>query len=659
MINPFPPGSHGHPATPRRRGLPTLSSATASAHGHSTPPSWRGSLAPGPAADSRQGHPARVRCPRLVRSRRTARWRLALLLTVATGLAGAEPVTVALPPVATIDWEAMILGLMGGLALFLFGMEQMSDALKAVAGERMKDILGRLTANRWLGVATGALVTAVIQSSSVTTVLVVGFITAGFMTLTQSIGVIMGANIGSTLTAQIIAFQVNELALLLIAAGFLLLFVTRREPWHHYGAATLGIGLIFFGMSVMSEAMAPLRGYAPFLELMRGLEQPAVGILVGLVFTALIQSSAATTGIVIVLAGQGLINLPAGIALALGANIGTCVTALLACIGKPREAVRAALVHLIFNVAGVLIWFELIGPLAHLVAWLSPAHPELTGVERLAAEAPRQIANAHSLFNIANTLLFIGFTGQFARLVVWLVPELPEEEEERVGRARYLDEELLATPALALDRVRMEVMRMGDRVQEMLARILPAIIAGNRESLAEVKAMDDAVDSLNAQIIDYLGKISRLTLTAAQTADLIRLMSAVNDLENIGDVIETNLVVLGNERIAQGLSISQPTREVLNGFHRAVTKSVGGAVQAVSQKNHLAAQTVMDMKQEINRIADSAALHQARRLVAAEPKRIPAYTIEMDIMEKLKRIYYFAKRMAKSVTGEPEPREEG
>jgi phosphate:Na+ symporter len=289
------------------------------------------------------------------------------------------------------------------------------------------------------------------------------------------------------------------------------------------------------------------------------------------------------------------------------------------------------------------------------VTWLSPSHPELAGAERLAAEAPRQIANAHSLFNIANTLLFIGFTPQFARLVSWLVPERPEAEEA-VGRARFLDEELLATPSLALDRVRMEAMRMGERVQEMLARILPAIIAGNRDSLAEVKAMDDAVDSLHAQIIGYLGKISRLTLTEAQTADLIHLMGAVNDLENIGDVIETNLVVLGNERIDQGLSISQPTREVLNGFHRAVTKSVWGAVQAVAQKNALAAQTVMDMKQEINRIADSAALHQARRLVAAEPKRIPAYTIEMDIIEKLKRIYYFAKRMAKSVTGEPESR---
>jgi phosphate:Na+ symporter len=583
------------------------------------------------------------------------RWPLAWLLVAVGGLAGAATLPGTESTAGGLDGEAMFLGLLGGLALFLYGMELMSDALKAVAGERMKDILARLTVNRWLGVATGAFVTAVIQSSSVTTVLVVGFITAGFMTLTQSIGVIMGANIGSTFTAQLIAFQVDELALLLIAVGFLPMFVTRKERWRQYGAATLGIGLIFFGMSVMSEAMAPLRTYAPFLELMRGLERPAVGILVGLVFTALIQSSAATTGIVIVLAGQGLINLPAGIALALGANIGTCVTALLACIGKPREAVRAALVHLIFNVAGVLIWFELIEPLARCVTWLSPSHPELAGAERLAAEAPRQIANAHSLFNIANTLLFIGFTPQFARLVSWLVPERPEAEEA-VGRARFLDEELLATPSLALDRVRMEAMRMGERVQEMLARILPAIIAGNRDSLAEVKAMDDAVDSLHAQIIGYLGKISRLTLTEAQTADLIHLMGAVNDLENIGDVIETNLVVLGNERIDQGLSISQPTREVLNGFHRAVTKSVWGAVQAVAQKNALAAQTVMDMKQEINRIADSAALHQARRLVAAEPKRIPAYTIEMDIIEKLKRIYYFAKRMAKSVTGEPESR---
>jgi phosphate:Na+ symporter len=548
-----------------------------------------------------------------------------------------------------IDWGTMAMGLFGGLALFLFGMEQMSDALKAVAGERMKDILARLTTNRFMGAATGAFVTAVIQSSSVTTVLVVGFITAGLMSLAQSIGVIMGANIGTTITAQIVAFKVTKAALLMIAVGFFLLFASKKERSRQYGGMIMGLGMIFFGMSVMSDAMKPLRTFQPFLDLMATMETPLIGILVAAVFTGLVQSSSATTGIVIVMASQGFISLPTGIALAFGANIGTCVTALLASIGKPREAVRAALVHVVFNVGGVLLWFGLIDQLAAFVQWFSPTHPELTGTERLAAEAPRQIANAHTVFNLANTLIFIGLTGQLARLVEWLVPDRPLEEEALAVRAKYLDDELLATPSLALDRVRLEALHIGERVQEMMSLIMPAIISGNRESLAEVARMDDAVDTLHAQTISYLGKISRLPLTDSQTKELIRLMEAVNDLENVGDVIETNLVVLGNERIDQGVSVSQPTREVLNGFHAAVTKAVWAAVQAVSQKNEAAAETVISMKQEITRIAESAAIHQAQRLVAEEPNRIPAYTIEIDIIEKLKRIYYFAKRMAKSV----------
>jgi phosphate:Na+ symporter len=415
----------------------------------------------------------------------------------------------------------------------------------------------------------------------------------------------------------------------------------------------MGLGMIFFGMSVMSDAMNPLRSYQPFLDVMATMQNPFIGMLVAAAFTGLVQSSSATTGIVIVMASQGFITLPTGIALAFGANIGTCVTALLASIGKPREAVRAALVHVFFNVAGVLLWLGLIDQLATFVQWFSPSHPELSGTARLAAEAPRQIANAHTVFNIANTLIFIWFTPQLARLVEWLVSDRPLEEEAILVRAKYLNEELLATPSLALDRVRLEVLHMGERVQDMMSRIMPAIFTGNREVLAAIARMDDDVDRLHAQIIDYLGKISRQQLTESQTGELIRLMEAVNDLENIGDVIETNLVVLGNERIDEKVSISQPTREVLNGFHEAVTKSLWAAVQAVSQKNELAAQTVTSMKQEISRIADSAAIHQAQRLVAEEPNRIPAYTIEMDIIEKFKRIYYFAKRMAKTVGSVP------
>jgi len=548
-----------------------------------------------------------------------------------------------------MEWGVMGMKLFGGLALFLFGMEQMADALKAVAGERMKLILARLTTNRFMGAVTGAFVTAIIQSSSVTTVLVVGFITAGLMSLAQSVGVIMGANIGTTITAQIVAFKVTKAALLMVGVGFSMLFASKQERTKQYGAMLMGLGLVFFGMSVMSDAMKPLRSFQPFLDLMIQMENPIVGILIAAAFTGLIQSSSATTGIVIVMASQGFITLPAGIALALGANIGTCVTAMLAAIGKPREAVRAAAVHVFFNVGGVLLWIMFIPQLAEFVAWLSPVHPELDGIAKLGAETPRQIANAHTIFNIANTVIFIGFTTQIARLVEKLIPEGDLEEESMSIRAKYLDEELLSTPSLALDRVRLEVLNMGERVQEMLDRIMPAILTGNRETLATIEQMDDEVDILYEQIISYMGAISKRQLTDQQTEELLALMAAVGDLENIGDTIETNLVVLGNERIDAGVSISEPTRKVLNDFHKVVNKAFRLAVQAVSQSNDEVAELVIAMKDEVSELADSAAAHQAERLVAEEPNRIPAYTIEIDIIEKQKRIYYFAKRMAKTV----------
>jgi phosphate:Na+ symporter len=549
---------------------------------------------------------------------------------------------------AGMAWGAMAMQLFGGLALFLFGMDQMAEALKAVAGDRMKIILSRLTTNRWMGAMTGAFVTAVIQSSSVTTVLVVGFITAGLMSMSQSIGVIMGANIGSTFTAQIIAFNVTQYALLMVAAGFYLLFATKQEKTRYYGAMIMGLGLLFYGMGVMGDAMAPLRSYQPFLDLMSHMENPLLGILVGTLFTALVQSSAATTGIVIVIAAQGFITLPAGIALAFGANIGTCVTALLAAIGKPREAVRAAVVHVLFNVFGVLLWVGFIDQLAQLVTLVSPTHPELTGLERLAADTPRQIANAHTIFNVANTLIFIGLAGQFARFVEWLVPDKPLEEVV-ITKPRYLDEELLDTPSLALERVRLEIGHMGGRVKAMLQDIMPAILAGDRLMLKQVARIDDEVDLLHRAIISYLGRISRKRLTEEQTREFMSLMAAANDLENIGDIIETDLVHLGNQRISQGVSVSDSTREVLTRLHDVVSSTAALATAAVVDKDLSSAENVISMKADINRLMTSAALHQARRLVAEEPNRLAAYTVEMDIIEKLKRIYYFAKRMAKTV----------
>jgi phosphate:Na+ symporter len=547
------------------------------------------------------------------------------------------------------------MGLLGGLALFLFGMEQMASSLKAVAGERMKSTLARLTDNRIMGVLTGAGVTAVIQSSSVTTVLIVGFISAGLMSFAQSIGVILGADIGTTITAQIIAFKVTKYALALVAAGFAGLFFAKSERLRLRGGFVMGLGLVFFGMAVMGESMEPLRSYEPFLDLMTRMENPLLGIAVAAGFTALIQSSSATIGIIIVMAGQGLVSLPAGIALLLGANIGTTITAVLASIGRPREALRSAIAHVLFKVVGVLVWVFVIDQLASLSSWLSPGAPGLTGAERAAAETPRQIANAHTIFNVINTLLFLPFAAQFARLVERLVPDRPIEEEA-VIRAKYLTADLIRTPTLALDRARLEILHMGNRVRDMYSLSLPAVLAGTPARLDEVEQMDDAVDALHGQIIKYLGDISKTSLTSRETEELLRLMEATNDIENIGDIVETNLVQLGHERIEANVSISAATEQVITEYHETVGRALDAALQAVAQRSVEAGSSVIAMKKEINRLGESAAIHQAQRLVAEEPNRLPAYKIEIDILANLKRVYYFTKRLARVVVSAEESR---
>ncbi|MCP4004638.1 MAG: Na/Pi cotransporter family protein, partial [bacterium] len=312
----------------------------------------------------------------------------------------------------------------------------------------------------------------------------------------------------------------------------------------------------------------------------------------------------------------------------------------------PREALRAALVHVLFNVAGVLIWLPFIDQLAQFVLWISPAAEGLAGAEKLAAETPRQIANGHTVFNVVNTFVFIGFATQFAWLAERFVPDRPIEEEEAV-RAKYLDFELINTPSLALDRVRLEILHLGDRVKEMLIAILPAVLSGTNEELTRIAEMDDAVDSLHGRIVSYLGRISQVKLTEAETEEFVQLMASTNDLENIGDIIETNLVTLGQRRIEVGLSISMQTQEVICEFHASVVRALDSALLAVTQKNEAAARIVVDMKGEINRLADSAALHGAERLVAAAPNREETYSMEMNILENYKRIYYFTKRMCR------------
>jgi phosphate:Na+ symporter len=549
----------------------------------------------------------------------------------------------------TLSLTILAMELLGGLALFLFGMEQLTDGLKAVAGGGMKRVLARLTTNRFKAAFAGAFVTAVIQSSSVTTVLVVGFASAGLMTLGPSIGVIMGANIGTTVTAQIIAFKVTKYALVLVAIGFGLLFMGKSDRVRCYGAMLMGLGLIFFGMELMSTATRPLRSYEPFIDTMRSMSNPVLGILIGAAFTSVVQSSSATTGVVIVLASQGFISLEAGIALIFGANIGTCVTALLATAGKPREAVRAGMVHVVFNVLGVVLWLGFIGYLAQVVRWISPTAEHLEGASRLAVETPRQIANAHTIFNVANTLIFIWFTGPIAKLVKRLVP-VREETEPQAIEPQYLDDVLLDTPDLALDRVRMEVRRMGEMVTGMAQGSLAAVVDGTEGDLQSLRAADNDVDALHGAIVAYLGELSQGSVSSDLSGRLRDYVSAANYLENIGDTIETNLVEAGFQRLNTNLEISEGTREVLGRLHTRVLWSVDLAVKAMAEWDGDLAEEITRAKDEINDLANQADVHLGTRLTADAPNRLQAFRIESDVIENYKRIYYFAKRVAKVVT---------
>jgi phosphate:Na+ symporter len=548
-----------------------------------------------------------------------------------------------------INWFFLCIGLLGGLSLFLYGMERMSDALKNVAGEKMKDILAVLSNNRVMGLITGAIVTAVIQSSSVTTVMLVGFVSAGLMSLSQTVGVILGADIGTTITAQIVAFKVTKYALLLLAVGFGMLFISKREHIQQYGYMIMGLGMIFFGMGVMSDAMHPLRTYQPFIDLMANMSNPILGILVAAIFTALVQSSSASMGVVIVLAMQGLITLEAGIALALGANIGTCVTAGLASLGKPREAVRVATSHVLFKIIGVLIMLPLIGPFAKFVVYISPSPAEgLTGLEAAASVLPRQVANAHTLFNVGIAVLFLPFIAYFARFVFWLVPDKPIEEIEEV-QPKYLSEMLFHTPSLALDAARHEMKRMGKRVDLMNSAMMPAVLTGNKESLLALREMYKEVDILHKHLVTYLAKVSQLKLNEFQTNKFINLMTAVNNLDYVGDLIEVNMVDLGTRRIEKGFKISAATQKVLNTLHVVVSDSLKAAVRAVVEEDKDYAYRVILMKEDVDRLEAKADLHQAQRLVSEDSGKFEAYSVEVDIIEKLKRIYYHALQMAKTV----------
>ncbi len=424
----------------------------------------------------------------------------------------------------------LVLGLLGGLALFLYGMQMMSQGLEAAAGNRMKGILEKLTANRFLGVAVGAGITAIIQSSSATTVMVVGFVNSGLMTLNQAVWIIMGANIGTTITGQLVALDAGAVAPLFAFIGVALVVFFKKVTFHNYGQIIAGFGILFIGMEMMSSSMEPLRDSEGFISLMTSFSNPLLGILAGAVFTAVIQSSSASVGILQALAVSGLIGLDNAVFVLFGQNIGTCITAVLASIGTSRNAKRTTIIHLMFNIIGTIIFTTvcILTPLTDLVESWTPG--------RVAA----QIANMHTLFNVTTTLLLLPFGNYLASLARRILPE-HSSEDAGVQKLVYLkpvmkpDEYAIGTSSIIMSSVSNELKRMAEMVRTNVGESFDAVSSGTTTKLADVAEREDYIDFLNKEISRY---ISNMMIHETNAGDLKKIngyFRICTNLERIGD----------------------------------------------------------------------------------------------------------------------------
>jgi phosphate:Na+ symporter len=549
----------------------------------------------------------------------------------------------------SLDLIQMLGLLIGGLALFLFGLELMTGGLKAIAGSRLQDLLGKLTANRFRGVLAGAFVTALLNSSTITTVLMVGFVSAGLMTLTQSVPMIMGANIGSTVTAQIIAFDVSALTPFMLAFGFLFHAFSRHQLLQQLGSVILGLGLLFLGIQFMGEATHPLRTFQPFIDAMQDMENPFLGIVVGAVFTAVVQSSAATLAVVIALAGQGLMPLEAGIALILGANIGTCGTALLASIGKTTEAVQVGIVHLLFNVLGVLFWIFLIPQLANLVRHISPSYPDLQGVARLAAETPRQVANTHTLFSVASTLILIWFTGPISKLAQVIVPAR-QKETKRAGDPLYLDESSLTVPSLGLQRIRLELTRLGEQVLEIVRRGSNVAINGQIGDISGLMDQGREIERLASAILHYIGRLSQAEHSSKESERMLDLAQTATSLEGVSDIVATNLVSVTQQRLKEGVDLARLRDENTSRFADAVIRNLEHAVETMRQPGSRPGETsrAVATKAEIEALAAAARQSVLDKLQLANKADVLGFRLATDMIEQFTQIARFSGTIART-----------
>jgi phosphate:Na+ symporter len=531
----------------------------------------------------------------------------------------------------------IIFGLVGGLAIFLYGIRLASEGLRKAAGGQLRALLSLLTKNRFLALFTGASLTLATQSSSATTVMLVSFANAALIELEQAIGVILGADIGTTFTVQLIAFRISEYAPLMVALGFLINLISRQRKLKYSGQVILGFGLLFLGMGIMAEACHPLRSSEAFVQTLLNFgENPILMLLIAAAFTALIQSSAATLGLALVLSLEGLLTLKGALPLILGANIGTCATALLASLGTSREGKRVALAHLVFKVGGVLIFFPFLTPFSNFIA-------------RTAGDLSRQIANAHTFFNLTMAFLFLPFTFFLAALLKRLVPR---EKGEFAREVKHLEEGLLNTPALALNAAGKEVFRMADLTQQMLEGFQGALLKDEERMLLDLEKKEQLLDSLSREIARYLRRLSQKVLSEEESQRGMNLLYITNNLENIGDILDRNLGPLAEKKIEKNLSFSVEGSLDLARFHEKVLANLKMAIESFDKNDLNLARELIKRAPGIGNLQREFQKRHIARLEKELPESLETSTIYLDVISNLKRINSHITSIAYAILGE-------
>ena len=554
--------------------------------------------------------------------------------------------------------QQLIFGLLGGLGLFIFGMKTMSEGLQKMAGDRMRKILSALTTNRLVGTLVGIAVTAIVQSSSATTVMVVGFVNAGLLSLVQAIGVVLGANIGTTITAQLIAFKISQFALPAIALGTGLKFFSKNKKYVYVGEIILGFGLLFFGLITMKHAFNPLKASEDFrqLFLMVG-DYKLLGVLIGALLTIIVQSSSATIGITLALASSGLISFEASVALILGENIGTTITTNLAAIGTNLAARRTAFSHFLFNAFGVLYILILFPLFLKLVTLITPGDADFVIQTQAQADAlsssigdkpyiARHIANAHTLFNVINTIIFLPLIGVLAKLSTLVVRGKEDLDSLQV---KFIDDRVLNTPPVAIGQARRETKRMAQIALEMVAETNLFLADGDFKRLSSLEKKEVLVDILQREILDFLVKLSQRSISTETSESIGALMNMVNDLERIGDHCE-NLWELGIRKVEEKISFSYAGENEVNSIAEKALEFLRFVVDAMETEDKTIGPKAIDYEDAIDELEASLKMNHIARLNTGECAVAPGLVF-IDMLHSYEKIGDHTFNVSEAILG--------